>query len=168
MKGVHRLLLIRPAGGSTESGEFWWRESLSRVVNRKFHSGGNGPVFGVGVRRSCRRVAPFLWLAVDEGDAGSDECDELGTGDLAPAGLGRVEQLVGYRESGLAGPRSPGDLGPEAHRREGGLDRVRRPEVDPVLLGEVVVGEEDVELAGDLSDGLLKGGELVGEALHGL
>ena len=37
-----------------------------------------------------------------------------------------------------------------------------------MLLGEVVVGEQDVELAGDLDDGLLEGAELVGEAFDGL
>ena len=67
------------------------------------------------------------------------------------------------------GPRAGalGDLGPVPDRGEGGLDRVGRAQVDPVLGRVVVEGQQLLQVVGDLRGGL---GELrpVGglESLH--
>ncbi len=43
--------------------------------------------------------------------AGGDEGDELGAVDLAPAGLGGVEELVGHHQAPTSGAGAFGDLG---------------------------------------------------------
>jgi len=52
--------VARQLGVGKESLRAWVKESLSIVVDRKSHSGGDGPVLDVGVRCSGRRVAPLL------------------------------------------------------------------------------------------------------------
>ena len=69
---------------------------------------------------------------------GTDEGDEVGCVDGAPAALADSMSLKGHGDAGSAGAGSPGDPLTEPDRGEGGLDRVGGAQVDPVL-GRVVV-----------------------------
>ncbi len=55
----------------------------------------------------------------------------------SPAGLGRLEQLERHRDPRRPGPGSLGDPLSEPEGRERRLDRIGRPQVDPVLGGEL-------------------------------
>ncbi len=62
--------------------------------------------------------------------------------------------LKRHRQAGGLRPWAAGDLGAVADGGEGGLDRVRGPQMHPVLGGVVIEGEQLVEIVGDLRDGL--------------
>lgn len=55
----------------------------------------------------------------------------MGCVDGPPAGLGGLDALEDHGQSGHAGAGALGHLRPEPHGREGRLDRVRGPQVDP-------------------------------------
>ena len=87
-------------------------------------------------------------------DAGTDQGDQVWGVDRSPPVLGRLDQLVGHGEAGRFGSGALGDLGPQANRRGGRLDRVRRLEMDPVLGGEAEEREQHFGVIDDLGDGL--------------
>ena len=78
---------------------------------------------------------PFDEFAVDEGRAGTEQGDEVGSVDGAPAVLRCLDELERHRQP--CGPRAGalGDLGPVPDSGEGGLDRVGRAQMHPVLGG---------------------------------
>lgn len=71
-------------------------------------------------------VVSFDQHALVEGRAGSDEGDQVGCVDRAPAALGGLNELVGHGDSGGAGARPLGDPLAQADGREGRLDGIRR------------------------------------------
>src|SRR5256714_13874892 len=103
--------------------------------------------------RRSRRMA-FDELPAGERGTGTDEGDEVGCVDRAPAGLGGFDELKRHREAGGLGAGPFSDLGAVPDGGERRLDRVRGAQVDPVLGGEVVEGEQLVEVVGDLRDRL--------------
>ena len=78
----------------------------------------------------------------------------MGCVDGTPAGLCRLDEFERHRDPGSPGARSLGDSQPQPHGGEGGLDRVGRAEVDPVLGGVVEECEQFVEVVDDLGGGL--------------
>src|SRR3954464_7123826 len=99
-------------------------------------------------------VGSFYELAVDERSAGAHEGDQVWTVHGAPAVLGGFDELERHRQPGRSRPGPAGDLRAVPDGGEGGLDRVRGAQVDPVLGGVVVEREQLVEVVGDLRDGL--------------
>ena len=91
-------------------------------------------------------VGSFDLFAVGEGDAGADEGDEVGCVDGAPAGLGGLDEFERHGDAGGSGAGAFSDPLPQPHGGEGGLDRVRGPEVAPVLGRVVEERHEDVEV----------------------
>lgn len=86
------------------------------------------------------------FLSVDERNSSDHVGDELGAVEQPPSLGSRLHQLVDHRQAG--GPRSAplGLLRAEPHGGKGGLDRVGRPQVNPVLGGEVVEGQEHLPI----------------------
>lgn len=97
---------------------------------------------------------PFDEDSLRERGAGSDERDEVRAVDGSPAILGGFEELVGHGQPGRAGAGSFGDSGAQPDGGEGRLDRVRGFEVNPVLGGEIVEGQQLLSVVGDLGGGL--------------
>ena len=64
--------------------------------------------------------------------------------DPAPAFLRTHPQLVDHRQHGLSTHTTLGSVRPVANRGKGRLDRVRRPDVHPVLHREVVEGQQSL------------------------
>src|SRR3954470_10084283 len=95
-------------------------------------------------------VVAFDEDAAFEAGSGADEGDQVGCVDGAPAGLGGLDQLERHRDPGGLGPRPLGDLGPVPDGREGGLDRVRGAQVDPVFGRVVVERQQLLQIVGDL------------------
>ncbi len=95
-------------------------------------------------------------LTAFEAGSGAHECDEVGCVHGSPSGLGGLDELEDHGEGGGRATGAAGDLGPQADSGEGGLDRMGRPQVDPVLGGEVVERQQLVGVVGDLLDGLGK------------
>ncbi|GED83205.1 hypothetical protein TNCT6_02900 [Streptomyces sp. 6-11-2] len=93
-------------------------------------------------------------LAAFEAGSGPDEGDEVGCVHGPPPGLGGLDELENHRQGGGAGAGAAGDLGAQADGGERGLDRVGRPQVDPVLGGEIVERQQLGLVVGDLLDGL--------------
>jgi hypothetical protein len=81
---------------------------------------------------------------------GADQGDEVGRVNGTPAGLCGFDELERHRYTGGPGAGSLGDPLPEPHGGEGRLDGVGGAQVDPVLGGVVVEGQQDVEVIGDL------------------
>jgi hypothetical protein len=65
-----------------------------------------------------------------------------------------TQELVGHRERRLLGARALGDPGAELDGREARLDRVRGPQVAPVLGGEVVERGQVLPVAVELRERL--------------
>ena len=86
-----------------------------------------------------------------EQGAVADECDELGCVDFAPACLGGLDQLVSHGYSCGAGAWSLGDFRPQSHCGEGGFDRVRGAEVNPMLGRVFEELEQHVEIVDDFA-----------------
>jgi hypothetical protein len=78
----------------------------------------------------------------------------VGCVDGAPPVLGGLDELERHGDAGGPGAGSLGDPLAEPDGGEGRLDRVRGAQVDPVLGGAVVEGQQDVEVIDDLRDGL--------------
>src|SRR5215472_18519512 len=78
-----------------------------------------GRIFAKGWSRSAPAVVALDLDAVHEGGAGTDEGDQVGPVDAAPARLGGLQQLVGHRQPGAPAARALGLVGPEPDRREG-------------------------------------------------
>ena len=70
--------------------------------------------------------------------------------DRPPASLGGVDQFERHGQAGRSRSRALGDLGPQADRGEGGLDRVGGLEMGPVLGGEVEERQQHLGLVDDL------------------
>ena len=84
-------------------------------------------------------LARFVWSfdedALLEDRAGADQVRRVYS---SPAGLRGLDELERHRHSGCPGTWSLGDPLAKPHGREHRLDRVRRPQVDPVLGGPAV------------------------------
>ena len=93
-------------------------------------------------------------FALLELGSGSDESDQVRRVDRAPPVLCGLDQLEGHRDARGARTGAFGDALPQPDGGEGGLDRGRGAQVDPVLSRVVVEGEQNVEVLGDLRDGL--------------
>ena len=89
-------------------------------------------------------VGSFDEDAVGEGRAGADEGNQVGCVHGAPAVLGGLDELVGHRYSGGAGAGSFRHALAQPDGGEGRLDRIGRAQVDPVLGGKVVEGQQDI------------------------
>src|SRR5665647_3933701 len=112
-------------------------------------------------------VFAFDELAVFEAGLGSDEGDQVWCVHVAAPALGGFYELERHRDAGGFGPGALGDLGAVADGGEGRLDRVRGPQVDPVLGGVVVEREQLLDVIGDLRHGLGELGPVErGEGLH--
>ena len=109
---------------------------------------------GRGGWRSCCRLAALNQDAVLEPRAGADQGDQVGSGDRAPPVLGGLDELEHHGEGGGRASGAAGDLGAELDGGERRLDRVRGPQVDPVLGREVVERQQFLLVVGDLRDGL--------------
>src|SRR5215510_3972248 len=68
------------------------------------------------------------------------------TVEAAPVPLRLLDELEDRGERSLVREAAPGANGAMAHRRERALDRVRRPQMLPVLGGKVVEGEQRVAI----------------------
>jgi hypothetical protein len=83
--------------------------------------------------RSCRE---HLWafdeVAAFEAGSGADKGDEVGRVHGPPACLGGFHQLEDHGQPGGPAAGALGDLRPQPHSREGRLDRIRGPQMDPV------------------------------------
>lgn len=100
-----------------------------------------------------RESLSFDEEAILEAGAGSDEGDEVRCGDRSPTSLGGLDEFEDYREGRGWSAGAAGGLGPKLDGGEG-LEGIRRPEMDPVLGGEVVERQPLAGLAVDLLDGL--------------
>src|SRR5665648_1008489 len=118
----------------------WWAEQSSRPVDEDHL----GCLFDV-----VSWVFAFDELAVFEAGPGSDEGDQVWCVHGAPPALGGFDELERHRDAGGFGPGALGDLGAVADGGEGRLDRVRGPQVDPVLGGVVVEREQLLDVIGD-------------------
>ena len=86
-----------------------------------------------------------------------------------PAGLRKLPQLEGHRYAGGPKAGSLRDALPQAHGREGRLDRVRRTQAVLVLGVIVVKLQQHIDVVGDLRGGLGPLRAVVGlERLDGL
>ena len=77
--------------------------------------------------------------------------------DPAPAFLRTHPQLVDHRQHGLSTHTTLGPVRPVANRGKGRLDRVRRPDVHPVLRREVVEGQQGLPVLLQASKGTWPG-----------
>src|SRR5262249_53629854 len=77
------------------------------------------------------------------------------TVEAAPVPLRLLDELEDHGERSLVREAAPGANGAMAHRRERALDRVRRPQMLPVLGGKVVEGEQRVAIFLQTGGGLL-------------
>src|SRR5215471_11792861 len=68
------------------------------------------------------------------------------TVETAPVPLRLLDELEDHGERGLVRKAALRANGAMAHRRERALDRVRRPQMLPVLGGEIVEGEQRVAI----------------------
>jgi len=112
-------------------------------------------------------VVAFDEFAVLEFGSGSDEGDEVGRVDGAPAALRGFDELVGHRDPGGAGAGPFSDPLPEPDGGEGGLDRIGGAQVDPVLGRVVIEPQQHVEVVGDLRGGFGPLGAVVGHERPG-
>lgn len=80
----------------------------------------------------------------------ADEGEKVGCGDRAPAGLGALRELEHHGQGRCGAASSASDPGPQLDGADGGFDRVRCSEVDPVFGGEIVERQEFTGLVGDL------------------
>ena len=88
--------------------------------------------------------------------------------EASPSLLGRLHQLEDHRQRRRPRTAAFGSLRSQSHGGEGRLDRVRGPQVDPVLGWVVVEREQHIEVVDDLGDGLGPLGAVVGgEGLRG-
>lgn len=78
-------------------------------------------------------LGAFDEAAASGAGSGADEGDEVGCVHGPPPLSGGLDELEDHGECGGAGAGASGDLGPQAHGGEHGLDRIRGPHVDPVL-----------------------------------
>ncbi len=81
-------------------------------------------------------------LAVLEAVAGEQEAELIGSVDATPVGAQAQDQLEDQVEGVLAYSQPLAGVGAQADAGEDGLDRVAGAEVHPVLLWEVVEGDE--------------------------
>lgn len=101
-----------------------------------------GGVLRIGCDRSCRAgFGAFDEVAAFEAGSGADEGDEVGRVHGPSPGLGGLNELEDHRQGCSAGAGATGDRGPQPDGGERGLDRVGRPQMDPVLGGEVIEGQ---------------------------
>lgn len=105
---------------------------------------------GCGLGLFCGAFDEF---AADEGGVVADERDEMRRVDRPPAVLGGLDEFECHRQPGGARAGSAGDFRPVPDGGEGGLDRVRGAQVDPVLGGVVVERQQLLDVVGDLEDG---------------
>src|SRR5712691_10170379 len=89
-----------------------------------------------------------------EENAGAYEGQQLGCVQLAPGALGSEQQFERHREPRRARACPLGDTLAQLDGREGGLDRVRRSQVFPVLGRQIVEREQLLRLAFKRRDGL--------------
>ena len=101
-------------------------EQLSRPVDQD--------LLGCGVGGLA--VGSFDEFAGLEAGSGADERDEVGCVHGAPAVLGGFDELERHREAGRLRAGPFGDLRAVPYGGEGGLDRVRGAQMDPVLGGD--------------------------------
>src|SRR3954462_13476069 len=87
-------------------------------------------------------------LAVPEADARDHLREPLGAVQAAPVALGAPGELVDHRPRGLARQAALRLRRPQPDRGEGALDRVRRPDVLPVLGRRRVEGEKRLPVLG--------------------
>ena len=109
----------------------------------------DGVVLGGFLLLGCFGVA-FDEFVFGEGGSGADERHKVWRVDGPPPGLCSLHEFECHRYS--CGPRSWsfGDALPESHGRKGRLDRVRGPQMDPVLGRVVIEREEHINVVGDL------------------
>jgi hypothetical protein len=94
----------------------------------------------------------FYELAGLELGSGADEGDQVGCVDRSPASLRGLDEFERHRQPSRSRARSLGDLASVPDRGESRLDGIRRAQMNPVLGGVVIEGEQLVEIVGDLRD----------------
>ena len=117
-------------------------------------SGGKTPLDHQSGKRAgrARHTKGHEYLAAVTGETAvpHQPCNWAGSRHLACADS---IDLEGHRDTGGPGAGALGDPLTRPHGREGGLDRVGGPQVDPVLGRIVVELEQRVQVLGDLRDG---------------
>ena len=107
-------------------------------------------------------------LAVAEADALDHLREPLGAVQPAPVALGSLGELEDHRQRGLPRQAALGLGGAQPDGGEGALDRVRRPDVLPVLGREVIEGEQHLPVLRQAGRGLVVLGPVLGdEAVEG-
>src|SRR3954463_8096787 len=102
-------------------------------------------------------------LTVAEADARDHLREPLGAVQPAPVALGALGELEDHRQRGLARQAALRPLRPQPHRGEGALDRVRRPDVLPVLGRHRVEGEQRLPVLGQAGHSLVVLGTVLGD-----
>ncbi len=93
-------------------------------------------------------------FALVEDGASTDQGDQVWGVDGTPTGLCGVDQRVDHGNSGCAGSRAFGDLGPQPHGGKSAFDRVRGAQMDPMLGRILVELQQHVGVVDDHGDRL--------------
>jgi hypothetical protein len=131
------------------------------IASRHDHAATSSSSSGASLGRS---TSPALL----EPHPGAHQRHQVRTVDRPPPLLGRLQQLEHHRQPGVLAAGPLGDPGSGPHRREGRLDRIRGPEMDPMLGRIVMEGEQRLGVVDHLGDRLGPlGAEVGGERLDG-